>query len=83
MRHYGLLANGGRAENLALMRELLAVAAPTPEEKDNAADVQAAPDALIHPCPCCGGRMFIIGSFDGVCPPRRWPSSISIRIDTS
>jgi hypothetical protein len=83
IRHYGLLANGGRAENLALMRELLAVAAPAPEEKGNAADVQAAPDMLAQPCPCCGGRMFIIESFDGVCPPRRRPSSISIRIDTS
>ncbi|MEQ1695712.1 MAG: IS91 family transposase [Hyphomicrobiaceae bacterium] len=83
IRHYGLLANAGRAENLARMRELLAVAASTPEEKDNAADVQAAPDALIQPCPCCGGRMFIIETFNGVCPPRRRPSSISIRIDTS
>jgi len=83
IRHYGLLANAGRAENLARMRELLAVAAPTPEQKDNASGDQAAPDALIQPCPCCGGRMFIIETFNGVCPPRRWPSSISIKIDTS
>ena len=83
IRHYGLLANTGRAENLARIRELLAVTAPTPEEKDTAADVQAAPDALANPCPCCGGRMFIIETFDGVCPPRRRPSPISIRIDTS
>jgi hypothetical protein len=83
IRHYGLLANTGRAENLARMRELLAVAAPAPEAEDKTAGDQASPDALIQPCPCCGGRMFIIETFDGVCPPRRRPSPVSIWIDTS
>ena len=31
IRHYGLLANGNRAANLARMRELLGVAVPEPE----------------------------------------------------
>ena len=83
IRHYGLLANTGRADNLARMRELLGVTPPEPEEKDNAGGDQAASDAFAQPCPCCGGRMFIIETFDGVCPPRRWPSPVSIRIDTS
>jgi len=85
IRHYGLLANTGRAENLARMRELLALAAPTPEVEDSAADVQAAPDTLAKPCPCCGGRMFIIETFNGVCPPRHRPSQgvTLFRIDTS
>ena len=83
IRHYGLLANTGRAANLARMRELLAVAAHAPAAEDKAADDQASPDALIQPCPCCGGRMIIIEIFDGICPPRRRPSPVSIRIDTS
>ena len=87
IRHYGLLANTGRAGNLARMRELLAVAplvtAALPEVVDDSGGDQAATDALAHPCPCCGGRMFIIETFDGVCPPRRRPSPVSIRIDTS
>jgi len=83
IRHYGLLANTGRAENLARMRELLAVAAPAPEAEDKTAGDQASPDALIQPCPCCGGRMIIIEIFDGVCPPRHRPPTVSIRIDTS
>ncbi len=60
IRHYGLLASGGRRGNLPRARELLA-APPTPP---------AAPDATLElpdhrpPCPCCGGRMIIIETFE-------------------
>ncbi len=37
IRHYGLLANAGRKQHLALARELLKVPAPPPAESDQAA----------------------------------------------
>ena len=85
IRHYGLLANTGRAENLARLRELLAVAVPSPVEEDGVEVAAPAFDILARPCPCCGSPMRIIETFDGVCPPRRPSSSPSgvIRIDTS
>jgi len=83
IRHYGLLANTGRAENLARMRELLSAA--THEEAEKAGDDQTVPNVLTQPCPCCGGRMFVVETFDGVCPPRLKPSQgvTLFRIDTS
>src|SRR5262249_48599824 len=62
-RPYGLFANGGRAENLARVRELLAVPASHHESDD--ADLSAdEPSTSLLPCPCCGGRMIIIGTFE-------------------
>ena len=79
IRHYGLFANGGRAENLARARDLLGV--PTPQEESDDADANAdEPPAL--PCPCCGGRMIIIEIFERGATPRTRPPS-PIRIDTS
>jgi len=82
IRHYGLLANGQRADNLAKARELLAVPAPVmePEPTDTTAD---APAVLPRPCPCCGGRMLVIEVFARGCQPRTRPTAIVIRIDTS
>jgi hypothetical protein len=57
IRHYGLLANGNRAANLARMRELLGVAAPEPEPCD--AGGATSPEPRFPPCPCCGGQMRI------------------------
>ena len=39
----------------------------------------------VHPCPCCGGRMLIIETFERGCKPRHRPSPLPgiIRIDTS
>src|SRR5712672_4261175 len=56
IRHYGLFANGNRAESIAKARELLAVA--TPETKPEAASTPEPdqPRVLPRPCPCCGGR---------------------------
>jgi hypothetical protein len=79
IRHYGLLANGGRAENIARARELLGVAAIQGEPADANADE---PPMLSHPCPCCGGRMIIIETFEHGATPRTHPST-PIRIDTS
>jgi hypothetical protein len=79
IRHYGLLANGGRAENIARARELLRAPATQSEPAEVNADE---PPMLSHPCPCCGGRMIIIETFERGSTPRTPPTS-QIRIDTS
>ncbi len=84
IRHYGLLASGNRAENLARMRELLAVAAP-PKEPEEEPSGGSADTALATPCPCCSGRMLVIEIFEPGCQPRYRPKAAgaAIRIDTS
>jgi hypothetical protein len=65
IRHYGLLANGHRAENLAHCRALLGESSREPERESGA---EANPSGVsVDPrrCPCCGGRMVIIESFEG------------------
>src|SRR5215470_5244211 len=79
IRSYGLFANGSRAENIARARELLGV--PAPQSEIDAAEPGDLP-TLSYPCPCCGGRMIIIETFEPGCAPRTHPIS-SIRIDTS
>jgi Putative transposase/Transposase zinc-binding domain len=82
IRHYGLFANGSRAENIARARQLLDVP-PTQSEPSDAASIDASePQTLAHPCPCCGGRMIIIETFERGCSPRTQPDGV-IRIDTS
>ena len=71
IRHYGLLANGNRAANLARMRELLTIIAPVPEAANAA--VPETPEPLVRPCPCCGGRMLIIETFQAGAMRRAWP----------
>jgi hypothetical protein len=82
IRHYGLFANGGRAENIARARQLLNVPAtlrdPTAADSANT----EVPQALSHACPCCGGRMIIIETFERGGAPRYRPT-VSIRIDSS
>ena len=75
IRHYGLFASGARAENIARARELLAV----PHRQHEAADADASADGAepqtpSHPCPCCGGRMIIIETFERGCSPRTRPA---------
>jgi len=71
IRHYGLLASAGRKANIARARVLLAVPAPIKtQEPASSSDRRLA-------CPCCGGRMIVIESFEGVArarapPSRRW-----------
>ncbi len=69
IRHYGLLANGNRAETLARARQLLAM--PPPETGDDQTVDQASePSGNTYPCPACGGRMVIIETFEpGATPP--------------
>jgi Putative transposase len=81
IRHYGLLASGVKADNLALARKLLGVAPPKPEPDDIASD----PATPVEPCPCCGSAMRIIEVFKAGEPPRHRPTAMpaAIRIDTS
>ena len=85
IRHYGLLASGSRAANIARARELLAV--PVRSEQQDASEAPAAdePRMLPRPCPCCAGRMFIIETFARGSEPkhRPAPAPAAIRIDTS
>jgi hypothetical protein len=80
IRHYGLFAGGSRAENIARVRELLSAPAQQ-NDADDAADADE-PHTLSHPCPCCGGRMIIIETFEPGRSPRTHPIN-SITIDTS
>jgi hypothetical protein len=79
IRHYGLLASGTRADNIARARELLAVS--NSQAEPVAADV----DPGKPTCPCCGGRMIIIEVFQRSATPRHRPTAlpIAIRLDTS
>jgi hypothetical protein len=82
IRHYGLFANGGRADNIARARQLLNVAAPQRAPGDTDSTGKAAPQALSRPCPCCGGRMIIIEIFERGCSSRYCPT-VADRIDSS
>ena len=79
IRHYGLFASANRVETIARSRELLGLATPAAEAAVEIDPAVAQP--LIQPCPCCGGRMFVIETFDAGCQPRYRPTVI--RIDTS
>jgi hypothetical protein len=85
IRHYGLFANGSRAHNIARARELLAMPTPKTNTDQAAATDTTEPPTLSHPCPCCGGRMVIIETFERGETPRYRPSAPTpaIRIDTS
>ena len=81
IRHYGLLASGVKADNLALARNLLDAAPPAPKPEDAASD----PATPNKPCPCCSSAMRIIEVFKAGELPRHRPTAMpaAIRIDTS
>jgi hypothetical protein len=82
IRHYGLFASAKRAENITKARQLLNAPAPQVEVGDQSSADTEEPQTLTHPCPCCGGRMIIIETFERGCCPRTYPTG-SIRLDTS
>ena len=82
IRHYGLFAGSTRADAIARARELLKVPVPPSQAGDEGERDGTEPQTLSHPCPCCGGRMIIIETFQRGCSPRTRPVSL-IRIDTS
>ncbi len=79
IRHYGLFANGGRVRNIARARELLGADAP---EIESAKDMDDDAAVFPQPCPCCGGRMVTIETFERGAQPRA-PPTASNRVDAS
>jgi hypothetical protein len=80
IRHYGLFANGHRAGKLTLCRQLLGAPRSSSEQTTFAAGAdQMATPGDPPPCPCCGGRMKLVESFEGSLsrPRPKW------RADTS
>ena len=78
IRHYGLFANGHRTERIELCRKLLDVPAAQLESENERNDKTELADNP-HACPCCGGRMITIETFDspymGRTNPRGFDSS--------
>jgi hypothetical protein len=68
IRHYGLLAASCRKASLALARKLLGVAATIQEiAPDDPPDQRPS-------CPCCGGHMIVIETFERWQQPRAPPT---------
>ncbi len=71
IRHYGLFANGNRVANIARARELLDV--PAPQDETEAGAQRNELPGYVKPCPCCGGAMIIIETFERGGQPRAPP----------
>jgi Putative transposase/Transposase zinc-binding domain len=82
IRHYGLFANANRAANIALARRLLGEPDPAPSSSESDGATGAHEDAERNTCPCCGGRMIIVETFEPGCQPQLWPFP-SIGLDSS
>ena len=82
IRHYGLFASTVRARNIERVRQALAAPEATPERSHAETDSQAQTASPVRRCPCCGGRMIIVETFEGPARPPS-PSPSRIRIDTS
>ena len=82
IRHYGLFAGTVRARNVERARHLLAAPEAAPERSRAEADSAAETASPARKCPCCGGRMIIVETFEGARPARS-SAPTGIRIDTS
>ena len=82
IRHYGLFASAARARNIARIRSLI----PRPAAASDCPPPGGArekPKPAFEPrCPCCGGLMIVVETFNGVRPGKPSPAS-RFRIDTS
>ena len=82
IRHYGLFAGTVRARNIERARQALAASKPAAQRSRAEAGGEAEDVPPAGRCPCCGGRMIIVETFEGARPARS-PSPSQIRIDTS
>jgi hypothetical protein len=82
IRHYGLFVGTVRTRNIERMRQLLAAPKVSPQNANAETDRKAETPPPTRRCPCCGGRMIIIETFEGARPGHSAPPS-RIRIDTS
>jgi hypothetical protein len=79
IRHYGLLANATRVENLARARQLLTAPLSPLIAMPSLASAHVVPDAPsdnARPCPCCGAPMVIIETFAKGHAPRAPPAAM-------
>jgi hypothetical protein len=86
IRHYGLLASAGCNTNIARARELIAAPVPSgdiPTEPNNPGQTASAATDHRPPCPCCGGRMIIVETFEHSRAPRGPPGGPRVRTATS
>jgi hypothetical protein len=77
IRHYGLIANTARKDNLARARELLMSeqSVPSTEAETTAADTaDSAHESATYVCPDCGAPMLIIDTFMRGQQPRAPPT---------
>ena len=76
IRHYGLIANAKRKDNLKRARELLKVPEPLPVEEadDSRSEVSLESDST-YICPDCGAPMIIVETFLRCQHPRAPPES--------
>jgi hypothetical protein len=84
IRHYGFLASGNRTSSIALARQFLGMPDPASSSRDSDGTEGGHADGHDewNTCPCCGGRMIIIETFEPGCQPRLWPLP-SIGLDSS
>ncbi|MGZ9112150.1 MAG: IS91 family transposase [Rhodoplanes sp.] len=84
IRHYGLFASGQRREAIARARALLDPAQPRSAAAERNVEVKAgeAEAAPARRCPCCGGRMIVIETFERGARPRH-QTAVAIGIDSS
>jgi Putative transposase/Transposase zinc-binding domain len=75
IRHYGLFASAARQANIARVRELLAAHKPRTARDATTEATATAPTDHRPPCPCCGGRMIVIETFERGDGPRGPPRS--------
>ena len=68
IRHYGLLAGATRKVVLNHVRQLLGVVPPA------MIDAHAEPEDVRPPCPCCGGHMVVVETFERQRQPRAPPT---------
>jgi hypothetical protein len=80
IRHYGLIANTTRKDNLARARELLmgqVTDEPTDAETTGADAADGSDESATYVCPDCGAPMRVIDSFLGGQLPRAPPVKVS------
>ena len=82
IRHYGFLANGNRTSSIALARQLLGMPDPAPSSAESDGAESGHEDEEWNACPCCGGRMIVVETFEPGCQPQFWPVP-SITLDSS
>ncbi|AHD00238.1 transposase [Leisingera methylohalidivorans DSM 14336] len=77
IRPYGFFGNGNRTADIARIRDLLGAATSDQGHAHDgtAGEADALARVLALPCPCCGGRLIIIGTIPQERQPRAPPGT--------